>query len=340
MEYAYPPWPLSATIICVTYGLLIGLELLGWFVILRWKDVAWPVIVFLAAVVIGFGLLEVKVEHPDLPRLAGTAFWAVAMLGLSGLAFGYLRYAGGTAAAWLVVAMATGFLFLIAPALSNRKRAATRMECLNNLHQLIIGIHNHAATHEGKLPAPISEIDQTSWRVQILPYADATALYRAYHHDKPWNDPANEEYAKKWLKVYSCPSNPYLKDKKGRYYSAYAMLIGPETMFDGSRSLSLDELGEKKGLSNTAVLGEACGMNIVWNEPRDVDVAQVSAGINLPGKTRGTSDGWLSSFHRDAANVAFADGSVHTLSANIDPKVLKALTTPDPSDNAPDDIVP
>jgi prepilin-type processing-associated H-X9-DG protein len=96
--------------------------------------------------------------------------------------------------------------------------------------------------------------------------------------------------------------------------------------------MSLDEIGMADGLTNTMLLGEACGLNIVWNEPRDIEVGTLPAGVNLSGKTPGTSDGWLSSYHLDSANVAFADGSTRTISKKIDPKILKALTTVDGDD--------
>jgi prepilin-type processing-associated H-X9-DG protein len=64
----------------------------------------------------------------------------------------------------------------------------------------------------------------------------------------------------------------------------------------------------------------------VWSEPRDFDVSRGPLGFNLPGTEFGRSPGLLSSYH-DYPNVLFADGSARMLSTQVDPKVLKALTT-------------
>ncbi len=229
---------------------------------------------------------------------------------------------------------------LIAPVRTNVRPVARRMQCLNNLHNVVLALHNYAIVNNGALPPPGIEPADLSWRVQILPLIDESALYRAYHRDKPWDDPANDEFAKHQIKVYWCPSNPQEKDAQGRYYSSYAALTGPGTAFVGPHALTLDEIGTAGELSKTILFVEACGANIVWNEPRDIPTDQRPAGVNLPGPTRGTSGGWLSTYHKETANIAFADGSVHSISANIDPAVLKALSTVDPQDNPKDGKLP
>lgn len=79
------------------------------------------------------------------------------------------------------------------------------------------------------------------------------------------------------------------------------------------------------------LLAEACGQNIVWTEPRDVDVSQVPLGVNLPGSQPLASHGLVSSRHTmlDAAgaNTLFADGHGEFISNDVDPDVLRALVT-------------
>ena len=81
------------------------------------------------------------------------------------------------------------------------------------------------------------------------------------------------------------------------------------------------------GSSNTIMILEACGQNIPWLQPRDVDVETTPPGINLPGDSPGSSRGVLSSHHFRIASVAFADGSVRSLNEQIDPQLLRALLT-------------
>lgn len=72
---------------------------------------------------------------------------------------------------------------------------------------------------------------------------------------------------------------------------------------------------------------EACGMNIIWNEPRDIDLTTTPIAVNLPGKPRHHSPAMVSSLHKGGGNVLFADGTIRFISQTIDPKVLQALTT-------------
>jgi prepilin-type processing-associated H-X9-DG protein len=79
------------------------------------------------------------------------------------------------------------------------------------------------------------------------------------------------------------------------------------------------------GSSNTILLVEACGRNITWTEPRDVQFDDVAIGVNLPGERRGESAGVVSGYHWGGAHVMMADGSVTFISADIDPGLLKGL---------------
>ncbi|WP_437207243.1 DUF1559 family PulG-like putative transporter [Planctomicrobium sp. SH664] len=79
------------------------------------------------------------------------------------------------------------------------------------------------------------------------------------------------------------------------------------------------------GTSRTILLVEACGRNIVWTEPRDVDFTRESIGINRPGSTPGESGSILSSFHSKGSQALMADGTVRDLAASIDPAVLRSL---------------
>jgi prepilin-type processing-associated H-X9-DG protein len=88
----------------------------------------------------------------------------------------------------------------------------------------------------------------------------------------------------------------------------------------------------KDGTSNTIAVMEACGQNIVWNEPRDLDGTTTPAAINLRGDTRTESPAMASSLHVGGAHVLMADGSVRFVSQNIYPKTLQALVSADSGD--------
>ena len=168
-----------------------------------------------------------------------------------------------------------------------------------------------------------------TWRVDLLPYflpdRDDVIQVQNYDREKTWDNPANLAAAQQKMKIYSCPANRTPQDAQQRWYTAYAFLTGPGTAFPEAGPLTLDDITD--GTSNTLLIVEACGRNIVWTEPRDVNVSRETFKINAAGDQPGTSAGILSSNHEGCAQAAFADGSVRLLSAEMDASVLRTLTT-------------
>jgi prepilin-type processing-associated H-X9-DG protein len=105
------------------------------------------------------------------------------------------------------------------------------------------------------------------------------------------------------------------------------MPTGPKTVGEKSLGISFKDIAD--GSSNTLLVVEACGAQIIWTEPRDINVASQPTGINLNGAQRGQSKGWLSSYHAGGTQVLLADGSVRFIPANTDPSVLNGLATID-----------
>jgi prepilin-type processing-associated H-X9-DG protein len=103
----------------------------------------------------------------------------------------------------------------------------------------------------------------------------------------------------------------------GMYHTAYSMLSGPQTVGGNPSGTKFSDI--KDGAGNTAMVVEACRAQIVWSEPRDVNIADQPAGINLKGHRPGHSKGWLSSFHARGAHVLLADGSVRFVSSATHP---------------------
>jgi prepilin-type processing-associated H-X9-DG protein len=223
------------------------------------------------------------------------------------------------------------FAYAILTGPSRSGGASKRMECLNNLHQIGLALINHASAHNAYLPdlTPTTDGIPRSWRVELLPMLDRSDLYRDYQRDRPWNGAENTPFAQMWLKVYGCPENPRRRkpDVHGRFFTDYAGVRGPNTAFPDGRGATLDDISDGDGLGTTILVVEACGQQIVWTEPRDVDLAEQEIGVNLPGDEPGRSRSVMSSYHPGSTNVLFGDGSVRPLSNNIDPKVLKAILT-------------
>lgn len=240
----------------------------------------------------------------------------------------------------LVAAVSIAFVWPLLPwpVVAHARDAARRTACRNNLQAIadaVLEFHNEHT----QLPAPAVSVEQgapASWRVDLLQYVPAdlprygnapsySIVAADYDRTSPWDASANLSIAQRQAQLYRCPANATPQDSQLRWFTAYAFLTGPGTAFPEAGPLTFDDITD--GTSNTLLVVEACGRNIVWTEPRDVDVSREAIAINSPGAQPGTSDGILSSYHKRGAQAALSDGSVRMLSAEMDASVLRALTT-------------
>jgi hypothetical protein len=161
-----------------------------------------------------------------------------------------------------------------------------------------------------------------SWRVLLLPFMDAQALYDRYRFDEPWDSPHNLALAEsvpvgrdKNYPVFHCPQD---RDSN-KSDTSYVMVVGSQTISDGPTSTRISDFTD--GLTNTIVIVEMSESGIHWMEPRDLRFDGMSFKINDP-EGRG-----IRSKHPGGANVSAGDASVHWIQENIDAKILKGLLT-------------
>jgi prepilin-type processing-associated H-X9-DG protein len=205
------------------------------------------------------------------------------------------------------------------------RRGSPRSECKNNLKQIGLALHNY---HEvlGIFPASRISDPFVSWRVHLLQFLDGESLYWDYDQEQAWDSDTNTAIAQQQVwGVYDCPSRPMRVDAQGRYFTDYAMLTGRGAFSLPNNPIRKQDVTD--GLSNTLAVTEASGLNIVWTEPRDAETDSQPIGVNLAGDEDSESRGIASSRHSNGAHVLFADGTVEFLNEDIDPQVLKALTT-------------
>ncbi len=278
-----------------------------------------------------FGLAAITAREELQPFFLGyMAFVAiVAVIGLV-RTLKSLDQQGKAPTAWLSVLAMLGLgllVLLLLPSVPSAREAARRTQCKNNLKLIGLAMHNWHDDFRRFPDAAASDVDEgplVSWRVQLLDDLHVVQSPSQYNKQHPWDSDANFPVAQQRIPFYSCPSNLFSVDELGRHYTAYAMMTGPDTAFPEGRGLTLADIPSS---SSTIMFGEACGLNIVWTEPRDVDLTQQQIGINLPGGKPRTSSGLMSSYHAGGAQSGFVDGSVRFVSENIDSEVLRSLTT-------------
>jgi len=93
-------------------------------------------------------------------------------------------------------------------------------------------------------------------------------------------------------------------------------VVGPNTAWPGAVGRKLSEF---KNQASTILLVEVADSGIQWAEPRDLYIGQMALGINTVGANLGVSS------RHTGATAVFADGSVHALPDDLDPKTLAEL---------------
>ena len=216
------------------------------------------------------------------------------------------------------------------------KEGARRMQCSNNLKQIALGFHNYHDAY--KCFPPAYTVDENgkplhSWRVLILPFMDQRQLYEQIRLDEPWDSEYNRQFHDEYISAFYCPTAnrrnnivtdflPKMETSEKCYYSA---VIGPETIFSGSKATTLGDISD--GTPNTILVVERL-LPVCWMDPNNkIGFYTACSGVNR------NFYGISSAHGKQGANIVAADGSSHFLSDTINPETLRALLTKSGEEN-------
>jgi len=122
----------------------------------------------------------------------------------------------------VVIAIIAVLIALLLPAVQSAREAARRAQCVNNLKQLGLAVHNYVSTNNvlpadgvflgpayGPNPPAASEGWgwNASWAVSILPNMEQQPLYNAYNFNRSADGPHNYTVGFTLIGSFLCPSD-------------------------------------------------------------------------------------------------------------------------------------
>ena len=151
-----------------------------------------------------------------------------------------------------------------------------------------------------------------SWRILLLEHIDPQT-FEANRFDEPWDGPNNRKLEDKMPSWYACPADP---QGEAKWQTNYFVVVGPNTVFPGSKTVKLDDI--KRPHNETILLVEAVGQAVHWMEPKDLAFDAMSFVPNDPKKPS------VSSNHKREPGVYMADGSMLWLTG-VGPDKLREM---------------
>jgi prepilin-type N-terminal cleavage/methylation domain-containing protein/prepilin-type processing-associated H-X9-DG protein len=80
----------------------------------------------------------------------------------------------------VVIAIIAVLIALLLPAVQSAREAARRAQCVNNLKQVGIAMHNYHSSMSSLPPGSMAVVDGT-WQLFVLPFIEQTNLYNSYN---------------------------------------------------------------------------------------------------------------------------------------------------------------
>ncbi len=132
----------------------------------------------------------------------------------------------------VVIAIIAVLIGLLLPAVQAAREAARRAQCVNNLKQIGLGLHNYASTNIEAFPWAQGPGNYNGWsaHVMLLPYIEQQSLFNATNFANTgaamWaGNPVNTTMMRNSMAVFQCPSDmDRLANAEG--HSNYMMCAG------------------------------------------------------------------------------------------------------------------
>src|SRR4051794_10151851 len=116
----------------------------------------------------------------------------------------------------VVIAIIAVLVALLLPAIQSAREAARRVQCVNNLMQIIIAVQNYESAHEVLPPGVVNDTGPIrnvargyhfSWTAQLLPFLEQKNVYSHLDFTSGVYAPSNASARQVSIKTFLCPSS-------------------------------------------------------------------------------------------------------------------------------------
>ncbi|GAC1475473.1 MAG: DUF1559 domain-containing protein [Isosphaeraceae bacterium] len=264
----------------------------------------------------------------------------------------------------VVIAIIAVLIALLLPAVQAAREAARRIQCVNNLKQIGLAMHNYHDAHSTLSPGYTYRSGYSTggfgWAAMILPQIEQSPIFNAINYSLPAWSLDNSTVCTQVLNSYQCPTDytatKGVLEREGLRYarSSYVACFGPADMdftpedrqglfSRNSRTRFADVTdglsqtlagGERSNAVYLYVIGSAKHFDLetVWpgaikeNPVDDHAHTTLFQSASLINSPK-FDDRNSMSFHSGGSNYLFGDGSVKFLKLSIDLGVYQSLGT-------------
>jgi prepilin-type N-terminal cleavage/methylation domain-containing protein/prepilin-type processing-associated H-X9-DG protein len=197
----------------------------------------------------------------------------------------------------VVIAIIAVLISLLLPAVQSAREAARRAQCVNNMKQIGLAIHNYESAF-GSFPVCVADESKAgiwggagsnnllAWRALIMPQMEATAAYNAMNMNRPMGQGTTDQWTAYMISnsAWICPSDDNLNGVSPGFRSStgvwgnYGNGNPPTNPFTGAAETRIPVANYQGSFGDNYCVGPLTSPQPPWETP--------GAGNPLPGQPR------------------------------------------------------